>query len=113
MVSMIRLPPMSRKNSRTDLLIIIPPARLKNNLWPPYGAMYVASYLRQKGYSPQILNVDIERITNSDVVKRAKEIDPKYIGFSGMVATSYKYIKELSCELKRQIPEKIQILGGG
>lgn len=75
--------------------------------------MYVASYLKQKGYCPEILNVDIERITNSDVVKRVKEIDPKYIGFSGMVATSYKYIKELSRELRREIPEKIQILGGG
>ncbi len=101
------------KKTLVDLLVIIPPARSKNVMWPPYGAMYVASALRQKGYNPEILNVDTERITNSEVIKRIKKINPKYIGFSGVVATYYKYIKDLSLELKQIFPDKVQILGGG
>lgn len=97
----------------TDLLIIIPPAGITNTVYPPYGAMYIASALRQKGYNPKILNVDTERITNNEVIERIKKINPTYIGFSGIVAPSYKYIKEISMELRRSFPDKIQILGGG
>lgn len=96
-----------------DLLIIVPPARIKNTVYPPYGAMYIASALRQKGYNPRILNVDVERIDNQEVIERVRQTNPRYIGFSGIVAPSYKYIKELSIELKKSFPEKIQILGGG
>lgn len=96
-----------------DLLIIIPPAGIKNTVYPPYGAMYIASALRQKGYNPKILNVDTERIANRGVIERIKRLNPKYIGFSGIVAPSYRYIKELSLELREAVPDKIQILGGG
>lgn len=96
-----------------DLLVIIPPARIKNTVYPPYGAMYIASALRQKGYNPKILNIDIERIDNREVIERVRQKDPKYIGFSGIVAPTYKYIKDLSVELKKAFPNKVQILGGG
>ncbi|MCQ9207375.1 MAG: B12-binding domain-containing radical SAM protein [Omnitrophica bacterium] len=97
-----------------DFLIIIPPSSgKKNGIYPPYGAMYVASALRRKGYNPAILNVDAERITNRDVVRRVKELNPRYLGFSGIVAPSYAYIKSLSFDLKKAFPAKIQILGGG
>ena len=99
--------------TNTDLLIIIPPSREKHTVYPPYGAMYVSSALRQKGYVPIILNVDVERIRNHEVIERIRHINPKYIGFSGIVATSYRYIKELSNEIKRSFPDKKQILGGG
>jgi radical SAM superfamily enzyme YgiQ (UPF0313 family) len=97
----------------TDLLIIIPPARTSYTVYPPYGAMYIASALRQKGYNCAILNVDVERMNNHEIIKRIREINPKHIGFSGIVATSYKYIKDLSNQIRHAFPEKIQILGGG
>ena len=75
--------------------------------------MYIASALRQKGYNPKILNIDIERIENREVIERVRQTDPKYIGFSGIVAPTYKYIKDLSIELKKAFPNKVQILGGG
>ncbi|MDO8131058.1 MAG: hypothetical protein Q6355_04070, partial [Candidatus Brocadiales bacterium] len=56
--------------TNTDLLIIIPPSREKHTVYPPYGAMYVSSALRQKGYTPGILNVDVERISNHEVIER-------------------------------------------
>lgn len=99
--------------ARTDLLIIIPPMVQGVTIYPPYGAMYIASAIRQKGYKPFILNLDTEPLTHSQIVDRIRDIDPMYIGFSGIVAPSYKYIKELSWVLRKAFPDKLQILGGG
>lgn len=96
-----------------DFLIIIPPVGTKNTIYPPYGAMYIVSALRQKGYKSKILNVDTNRITNTEIIDRIRQFNPKYLGFSGIVASSYKYIKELSFELRAAFPKKMQILGGG
>ncbi|MBI5701727.1 cobalamin B12-binding domain-containing protein [Candidatus Saganbacteria bacterium] len=96
-----------------DFLIIIPPADTVKTIYPPYGSMYIASALRNKGFNPKLLNIDLERITNAEIIERIRILDPKYIGFSGIVAPSYKYLKELSRELKNAFPEKKQILGGG
>ncbi len=102
-----------KDDGRTDILIIIPPAGTTNTVFPPYGAMYVASALREKGYCPKILNVDTGRIADHEVIERIRRENPRYIGFSGIVAPSYRYIKELSLELKDAFPDRIQILGGG
>ncbi len=98
---------------KVDMIIIVPPAGFKNSVYPPYGAMYIASALRKSGYNPAILNVDTERISNAEVIERVRELDPDNIGLSGIVAPSYRYLKELSLELKRAFPGKVQIMGGG
>ena len=98
---------------RVDFCIIVPPAGATKTIYPPYGSMYIASALRGKGFHTRILNVDLERMSNATVTERIREINPKYIGFSGIVAPSYKYIKNLSSELRNVFHDKIQILGGG
>lgn len=101
------------EKSNLDFLIIVPPADTVKTIFPPYGAMYIASALRTKGYRVAILNVDLERISNAEVIERIHRLDPKYLGFSGIVAPSYSYLKKLSRDLRRAFPKKIQILGGG
>lgn len=96
-----------------DMVIIVPPAGITNAIYPPYGAMHVASALRDKGYNPSILNIDTDRLTNDQIVERLRELKPRYIGFSGIVAPSYTYIKELSRVLRAAFPDTVQILGGG
>jgi radical SAM superfamily enzyme YgiQ (UPF0313 family) len=98
---------------KTDFVIIVPPAGVKNTVYPPYGAMYIASAVRNKGLKARIINVDTERISNGKVVDAIRELGPKYIGFSAIVAPSYRYIKELSRDIKSAFPDRIQILGGG
>lgn len=100
-------------NSKLDILIITPPARVKNILWAPYGAMYIAAYLQNNGYSVGILNNDVEHLADEDLIERVRQIGPRYIGYSGLVATNYKYIKDLSLKIKEAFPDKVQILGGG
>lgn len=104
---------MSENKDKIDLLIIIPPLGSTNSVYPPYGSMYIGSVLRLKGYNCQILNIDTERISTMEIVRRIIQINPRYLGFSGIIATSYRYIKNLSSELKHAFPDKIQILGGG
>lgn len=101
------------QENKVDLLIIIPPAGFKNSVYPPYGAMYIASALRQKGYNPEILDVDAKRITNKEVIDEVRCINPRYLGISGIVAPSYRYVKDLSLNLRSAFPDKKQILGGG
>jgi len=96
-----------------DLLIIIPPEREQLTVYPPYGSMYIGAALREKSYKPSILNLDAERISTKEVVERIRVMNPKYIGYSGIVSTSYKFIKGLSWVLRQEFPKKIQILGGG
>ncbi len=96
-----------------DFLIIIPPERKEATVYPPYGAMYICSALREHGLKSGILNLDLERLSFEDTVDRIKKINPGYLGFSGIVSTSYGIIKKLSLELKNALPELKQILGGG
>ncbi len=97
----------------TDFLIIVPPERYEATIYPPYGAMYICSALRKKGYVPAILNLDLERLPFQKTIDRIKEINPGYVGFSGIVSTSYGIIKKLSRALKHALPDCKQILGGG
>jgi len=98
---------------RADFAIIVPPAGVSNTVYPPYGAMYIASAARKAGLEVRIINVDTDRISNAEVIERLKALRPGFIGISGIVAPSYKYIKGLSADIKAAMPESIQILGGG
>jgi len=96
-----------------DMVIIVPPAGGKVTVYPPYGAMYVAASLIRRGYRASILNADAERMPAEAVIKKIALINPRYIAFSGIVAPSYGFIKELSLRLRVAFPDKTQILGGG
>ncbi len=92
--------------------IIIPPLREKPTHYPPSGALYVAASLIEDGHEVQIINVDVERIHYSEVIKRIHDFDPDVIGFSGIVTTAYKYIKEMSGIIRESFPETKLIVGG-
>ena len=92
--------------------LIIPPLREKPTHYPPFGALYVAASLIEDGHEVQILNVDVERIHYSEVIKRIHDFNPDVIGFSGIVTTAYKYIKEMSRIIRESFPETKLIVGG-
>ena len=96
-----------------NMVIVVPPAGVKTTVYPPYGAMYVAASLIGRGYKAAILNIDAERISLDVAIKKIVQMDPQYIAFSGIVAPSYRFIKEMSLRLRSIFPDKIQILGGG
>lgn len=93
-------------------LIIVPPLRAKATYYPPFGALYIASALRSAGHHVQMLNVDVERIGMPEVMKRLHSFSPDIVGITGIVSTIYKYIKEISQIIKKELPGIKIILGG-
>ncbi len=95
-----------------DILIIIPPVQYGKDSKPPYGAMCVASALRKNGYRVELLQGKNSENAHELIENEIRKRNPKYLGFSSLVATSYRYIKRLSKKLKMTFPDKLQILGG-
>lgn len=94
------------------VLLIIPPLREKPTHYPPFGALYIAALLLKDGHEVQIVNVDIERIGYPEVLDRIEQFSPDIIGFSGIVSTAYKYIKDMSGIIRDRFPMVKQIVGG-
>ncbi len=97
----------------TDLTIIVPPAGFNNTVYPPYGALSIASALRSRGMTPSIINVDTDRMDDGTLIERLRQDNPRAIGLSGIVAPSYRYFKTLSRRIKETFPQTPLILGGG
>lgn len=94
------------------ILIVIPPCREAPTTYPPYGAIYIGTILKQNNYDVKLLNLDILRIELSETMKLIADFNPEIIGFSGIVSTNYRYIKEISHVVKERFPDVLQILGG-
>src|SRR3990172_2180098 len=94
------------------VLLIIPPLREKPTHYPPFGALYIAASLLEDGNEVQIINVDVERIHYSDVIRRIRDFSPDIVGFSGIVSTAYKYIKDMSVLIKEHLSISKLIVGG-
>lgn len=95
-----------------DILIIIPPPQYGKDSKAPYGAMYVASALKKDGYHVKLLQAKKGKNAYESVENEIRTCNPRYLGFSSLVATSYQYVKQLSKKLKAAFPDKLQILGG-
>jgi radical SAM superfamily enzyme YgiQ (UPF0313 family) len=72
-------------------------------------------YLKKNGYDEAGLdfyNVDYHRPDIKELLKIIKEKKPKVFGISAVVSTSYKFVKEISLLVKKELPETIIIVGG-
>jgi len=81
------------------------------NLVPPFGVMYLASYLREKGHIVTIIDIAKTRQNNSITIKELKEYNPDLIGVSGII-TAYKFVGVLAKELKKELPDIPLVIGG-
>jgi len=93
-------------------LLINPPFRLDQPAyWFPIGLGYVATTLRDGGYPVDVLDVDVLRISEKEVIDHVLKGNYDVVGTGGVI-TSYKYIKRLTKELKRLKPDLKIIVGG-
>ena len=93
-------------------LIIVPQCGTEATSYPPYGALYIGTYLQNKGYEVEVLNLDLERLSDIETLKRIEEYAPDVIGFSAIVSNSYKYVKRISWEIKKKFPKIFMLMGG-
>ena len=96
------------------ILLINPPIRLGA---PPHsfpiGLGIIAQVLVNEGYRVDILDINAERISKSELIKRIN-LKSKYdiIGVGGLI-TTYQFLKWLIPELRKYNSESKIIIGGG
>lgn len=78
---------------------------------PPFGILYIASYLRSNGYKVDVRDLSTDKIKKSEFIKLLDTINPKIVGLS---VVSENYISALQfCEaIKEWNSNIITVLGG-
>lgn len=78
---------------------------------PPFGILYIASYLRSNGYNVDVRDLSTDKIKKSEFIKMLEAINPKIVGLS---VVSENYISALQfCEaIKEWNSNTITVLGG-
>ena len=67
----------------TDILLIYPPYQYELKS-PPLGLMYLASYVRRKGYTVEICDLNITPMDHEGISAYVAERRPKIVGISFM-----------------------------
>lgn len=94
------------------VLFIYPPVRISSKpVSFPLGIAYVAAYIREYGHEVQILDVNANRWSKDEVLRRIKSTSFDVIGIGGII-TIYSYVKWL-CSALKQIYSEIPIVVGG
>lgn len=96
------------------VLLINPPIRegeAPNHV--PIGLGIIASVLLNDGHDVEILDINAERLSKSEVEKRL-DLDSRHdvIGTGGLI-TTYKYLKWLIPEIRKRNPRSKIVIGGG
>jgi len=95
------------------LKIILINPRLREwspNIWIPLGLTYVASVLEKEGHIVKIIDMNAERMTDSDLIQNLNK-DTNVVGITGMI-TEYQKILKISTLVKDTLPDVKIILGG-
>lgn len=78
---------------------------------PPLGLTMIAALAEKEGHEVCIIDAEAEQLSTEDVIRRAKDFNPNIIGLTG--TTPFFHItKELAANIKKEMPEKIVVVGG-
>ena len=78
--------------------------------YPPLGLAYMASFLESKGIVCKIIDADLLRLSNEEVIAQAKEFDPYLICITSNIAYS-RETNALSKLIKKELG-KFVVIGG-
>ena len=82
-------------------------------VFPPLGSMAIIQSLIKGGYQDtHLFDIDALRPPHEEVIEHFRRERPDVVGLSGVVSTSYKFIKELTADLHQILPETPVIVGG-
>jgi anaerobic magnesium-protoporphyrin IX monomethyl ester cyclase len=95
------------------ILIITTPIRPVPSSFPPIGSLSIITKLKEAGYRDvEFYNIDYLRPDYKDAIAYIKERKPDILGISAVVSTAYAYTKNLSLDIKNELPDTTIILGG-
>ncbi|MHC4606667.1 MAG: B12-binding domain-containing radical SAM protein [Planctomycetota bacterium] len=106
-------------SSRCDVLLINPPHVSKNdNVWhgiksamPPLGLLSVASHIESKGFRVRVLDVHVEKLSESEVEAGIREANPRVVGVT-VLTTTANASHRIARAVKRCLPECPVVFGG-
>lgn len=105
-----------------DLMLIYPPVTVEERYargvgkniggdLPPLGIASLAAFVREKGFSVDVLDSLGLNLTVEDIVERVRQEKPRVVGFS---ALTVNYHRAVACaqKVRGEFPEILIILGG-
>ena len=96
-----------------DAIIVTIPIREEPTRFPPIGSLSLMTSLRKAGIEDiELFNIDFKRPSFNKAVSYITKKNPRVIGISAVVSTSYSYVKNLVKELKLKLPNAIVVIGG-
>lgn len=85
----------------------------QQTVFPPLGSMAIIQELVKYGYeNTYLFDIDGLRPPYDEVISHFQKERPDVVGISGVVSTSYKFIKQLIATLHQILPDTPVIVGG-
>jgi anaerobic magnesium-protoporphyrin IX monomethyl ester cyclase len=81
-----------------------------HSLYFPFGLAYVASSLMNAGHTVTVVDMEGDRLSETEALRRTVNSSPGVVAFGGMV-TRFRYVKELAQSIRRQMPEVFMTAG--
>lgn len=78
-------------------------------MWVPLGLGYIAAVLEQEGHRVEIIDMNMERISQKELQRRVK--DASIVGITGMI-TEYQEVLKITDAIKK-VNEKMKVVLGG
>lgn len=95
------------------IMLLTVPIRADTTTYPPLGALSIMNYARKHGFDDvELYDIDCLRPSYSEVLKHIEERKPDVIGISAVVSTAYKYVKDVSLDAKKILPDCKIVVGG-
>lgn len=103
---------MELKKSPKILIVTIPLRPIPTD-FPPMGSLSVITALKKAGFDKtELYDIDFLRPSFSDVLNYVENEKPEILGISAVVSTAYEYVKKLSLEIKKRLPDITILMGG-
>lgn len=105
-----------------DILLIYPPlsvnerygnkrlGKVGGNL-PPLGIAYIASYLRQAGFSVGIIDGPASDLTEEAMLGEIRRLNPRAVGFSAITPNFHRAVI-MAERMRSEMPDVLSVIGG-
>ncbi len=81
-----------------------------HSLYFPFGLAYVASSLLNAGHAVKVVDMEGDRLSVSETVRRTIDSSPEIVAFGGMV-TRFRFVRELAGLIRSEMPDVFMIAG--
>jgi anaerobic magnesium-protoporphyrin IX monomethyl ester cyclase len=78
---------------------------------PPLGILHLASYIREHGHDPYVLDIEAKKMSLEEVLKYITKLEPEVIGITSMTI-NFSHANSLAVYFKEKLKSVPIIIGG-